>query len=316
MKICIVGTIQNRKISNINFELLGLAQNLNPSAIDLVLLSENPNEYLEEVQGYGVKNIILIEYNGEESYSNWANAYYEYFKSASYDLVLFSQNDDSINVASRLSALLKSGIISNVSNIENNGNLEFTRISFGSQVESKIFSENGSIALVQKGLGIDVKRTSHKSNVINITYNANTNLELLDISKKIVEEVDISKAKVIVAGGLGLKKKEDLNLLRELAELLNGEIAVTRPVVELGWVDRSYQIGQTGINVKPNVYIGCGISGAIQHKSGMIESKKIIAINKNPNAKIFEFADHGLVGDLYEIMPNLIKMIKKEKNMV
>jgi electron transfer flavoprotein alpha subunit len=127
------------------------------------------------------------------------------------------------------------------------------------------------------------------------------------------ETVDIEYADVIVSGGRGLGTPEGLELLKELADVLGGVVGVSRPLVDGGWIDYSHQVGQSGRTVRPKLYIAAGISGALQHKVGMQNSDFIIAINNDPNAPIFEVADVGIVGDLYEVIPAMIEEVKAQK---
>lgn len=135
--------------------------------------------------------------------------------------------------------------------------------------------------------------------------------EIEVLGKAREKEVNIADADVIVAGGKGLKRREDLKLLEELAELLDGVLAVSRPLVDAGWASKDRQVGFSGNVVKPRVYIACGISGSPQHLAGMKDSKVIIAVNIDPSAPIAKYSDLFVVGDLYEVVPKLIEEIKR-----
>ena len=135
--------------------------------------------------------------------------------------------------------------------------------------------------------------------------------KVLEIVKSLKETVSLTDAKIIVSGGMGLGKPEGFELLKQLADKLGGVVAASRAAVDAGWIDHSYQVGQTGTTVKPKVYFACGISGAIQHVAGMQDSELIVAINTNESAPIFEIADVGIVGDLYKVIPAIIEELDK-----
>lgn len=138
--------------------------------------------------------------------------------------------------------------------------------------------------------------------------------KLIEVIKSAKDIVDIGEAKVIVSGGRGIGSKEGFEMLKELASVLDGTVAGSRAAIENGWLDKAYQVGQTGKTVRPNLYIACGISGAIQHLAGMQDSDYIIAINRDADAAIMKVADLGLVGDYKKIIPELVDQIKTINN--
>ena len=137
--------------------------------------------------------------------------------------------------------------------------------------------------------------------------------KVLDAAKEITEAIDLEGADVIVTGGRGMGDAEGFKLVEELAALLGGVVGASRPAIEAGWASRAHQVGQSGKIVAPRLYIACGVSGAMQHVSGIMGSKYIVAINKDEAASIFDIADVGIVGDVKEILPLLIEEIKKRK---
>ena len=153
---------------------------------------------------------------------------------------------------------------------------------------------------------------ARKGEVIRVTpklTDADTVVKVLE-RVRADQEVDLKGAQIIVAGGYGVGSKENFQLLKDLADALGGEVAASRAAVDAGWVEHARQVGQTGVTVRPRLYIACGISGAIQHTAGMKEAKKIIAINNDPDAPIFSIAHYAICGDLNTVIPQMIKAFK------
>ena len=138
-------------------------------------------------------------------------------------------------------------------------------------------------------------------------------MKLIDVIKEVGETVDLEGAEIIVSGGRGVGGPEGFDTIKQLADALGGVVGSSRACVDAGWIAHSHQVGQTGKTVAPKIYIACGISGAIQHVAGMSGSDCIIAINKDPDASIFNIADYGVVGDLFQVIPAFIEEIKKAK---
>lgn len=201
------------------------------------------------------------------------------------------------------------------------GELVVTRPLFDGTVHAKIALEGRGPALVaiQKGATPTVQFLSKAASVQPATVDIQAipvRSQVLEVIEEPASEVDIAKAELLVAVGRGIGDKEKIPLIEELAESLGGLMACSRPLVDLGWLSRERQVGASGKSVAPKVYIACGISGASQHLSGMSDSRLIVAINKDPNAPIFQVAHYGVVADLFDLVPALIEEAKKKNKEV
>ena len=193
------------------------------------------------------------------------------------------------------------------------------RPSFGESLKARILGpwKNPQMATTRPGVMVPLQRDkSRKGEIKKIPVNLQDNdlrLEVVDVVREIAKGVKLTEADVIVAGGYGLGTQEGFNLIKQLADCFeNSAVGASRKVVDLGWIPYQHQVGQTGKTVRPKLYIACGISGAIQHRVGMSKSGLILAINKDPDAPIFKFAHQGIVGDCYQVIPELIEQLKKQ----
>jgi electron transfer flavoprotein alpha subunit len=235
-----------------------------------------------------------------------------------YDTVLFGQSVLAADVASGLAARLEAGLNWDLSDlVMQDGTLVGKRPALQDTVVVDVGWKSGPrLALFRSG-AFDPKETGGDAQVEDVQVELqdfSTAAAMVEQAHAESEGPSIEDAQVIVAGGRGLGAPENFKLVEELAQALGGAVAATRAVVDSGWYPYSAQVGQTGKTVSPKLYVAVGISGAIQHKVGMQSSGTVVAINKDGNAPIFEFADLGVVGDLHEIVPKLTELVKQRKS--
>jgi electron transfer flavoprotein alpha subunit len=260
----------------------------------------------------------------DEHLKDYSTEYYskiaiDVIKKVKPQIVLIGATTQGRDLAPRISSYLNTGLTADCTGLDINekGQLAATRPTFGGNLMATILCKNmPQMATVRpKVLKKADEPIVKDTQFIEIT----PQIDNIDAKVKFVEFIKniqttgkrIDESEIIVSGGKGLKSPEGFKMLEELASVLGGAVGASRAAVDAGWVDHSIQVGQTGKTVMPKLYIACAISGAIQHTVGMNASEKIIAINKDPKAPIFQVADLGIVGDVFEIVPELIKALKK-----
>ncbi len=313
------------KVTSVSYELISkgkeLARELN-SEVTAVLLGHNVEGLCANLSKYGADHIILVDDPALEVYMTepYTYAVSEVLKAHKPEIVLFGATAIGRDLAPRVSARLHTGLTADCTKLEidpETKNLMMTRPAFGGNIMATILcpEHRPQMATVRPGvmqkLELQEAVSVNLEKFIPIDIEAHKNVEILEIIKKTTHKMDIQDAKILVSGGRGMGSPENFKLLEDLAEALGGTISSSRACVDAGWVEKDRQVGQTGKTVRPNLYIACGISGAIQHLAGMEESDIIIAINKDPGAPIFEVADYGIVGDAIKILPLFAEQIKK-----
>jgi len=260
----------------------------------------------------------------DERLKDYSNDYYskiaiDIIKKIKPEVVLIGATTQGRDLAPKISSSLNTGLTADCTKLDINekGMLAATRPTFGGNLMATILCKNfpqmASVRpkVLKKADEPIIKDTQFIEIKPDID-NTEKKVELVEFIKNIqTTGKRIDESEIIVAGGKGLKSPDGFKLLEELAQKLGGAVGASRAAVDAGWVDHSIQVGQTGKTVMPKLYIACAISGAIQHTVGMNSSEKIIAINKDPKAPIFQIADIGIVGDVFEIVPQLIEMLKK-----
>lgn len=237
------------------------------------------------------------------------------------EIVLIGATTQGRDLAPVISSTLNTGLTADCTELDINekGQLAATRPTFGGNLMVTILCKNyPQMATVRpkvlKKSDCKIEKDTQFIDIDVDLSNIEKRVELIDFKPNMqFTDTRIDEAEIIVAGGRGMKSAQGFELLEELAKLLGGSVGASRGAVDMGLADSSIQVGQTGKTVVPKIYIACGISGAIQHTVGMTGSDKIIAINKDKNAPIFKIADIGIVGDVFEILPKLIKKLKERR---
>jgi len=235
-------------------------------------------------------------------------------------VLLFASSYTGRDLVSNLSARLDCGAITDVGDFQlKDGSVEATIPALGASYQNtSTLVHPGTKLLVVRPKSFEPKLNEQPVRVEEVAAAAGENLRKVHMKDRVVvkrEGPSLEGAKIVISGGRGLKGEEQFAVLKELADVLGGAVGASRAAVDAGWVPYAMQIGQTGKTVKPDVYFAIGISGAVQHLSGMKTSKYIVTINKDPEAPIFQYSDFGVVGDLFKVVPQLVEEIKKRRGL-
>jgi electron transfer flavoprotein alpha subunit len=312
-KVLVFGEVRDGELRNVSYEAIAAAKQVaDGGEIIGLLLGENVQSLASNFIYYGADRVITVEDAQLKAYNPdaYSQAVMQVVDSVQPDAFILGHTSLGKDLSPRIAAKLKSGLISDVVRLEEDG---FIRPIYSGKAFEKLVVNEGLILVTIRPNNITaLEKDESRSGEI-----TSMNVEIKDlrtIVKKVVRKavggVDLSEAKIIVSGGRGVKSSEGFKPLKELADLLGGAVGASRGACDAEYCDYSMQIGQTGKVVTPDLYIACGISGAIQHIAGMSNSKVIVAINKDPEANIFSIADYGIVGDLFEVVPMLIEELK------
>ena len=324
-----IETEPNGSAKNVGLELLAAGRGLadkQGGALIGVVIGSGADAAVKSATAYGADKVIVVDGKEYEHYTTdaYATAMYELVTKYGPTSILIGATNNGRDLGPRLSCRLKTGLTADCTSLaidEESGNVAWTRPAFGGNLMATILCPDTrpQIGTVRPGVfkkcAPDEARTAEviQENIHVAPEKIRT--ELLEVIKEAAGEiVDLEGAEIIVSGGRGVGGPEGFKPIQELAEVLGATVGASRAAVDSGWIGHSHQVGQTGRTVGPKIYIACGISGAIQHVAGMSSSKCIIAINKDETAPIFNVADYGVVGDIFEILPILTAEIKKLKS--
>ena len=308
------------KIHPVSYELLGKGRELADSlGVDLnaVLLGwRMENEALELIYR-GADKVFLYDHPSLEEFDviRYTQNIVKMVRETKPDIFLVGATRIGRTLAPRIAAALRTGLTADCVDLklDEEGNLVQVRPAFSGNIMAQIVTKTRpQMATVRyKVMKMPERDTGREGEIIRMKVDVIEETGMRIVDKTRADEVEIAEADVIVSGGRGLKRPEDFSILEELAILLGGVVGSSRPLVDAGWISKDHQVGFSGNTVKPRVYIACGISGSPQHLFGMRDSDIIIAVNKDPTAPIFNVSDYGVVGDLYEFIPLLIREVKR-----
>ena len=320
--VLVVAEHKDGDLKKVTFEMLGegtrIAEKLG-GVVEAALLGSTVGRVADALAHYGAAKVYLADAPCLEKYSGegYTTVLARLIQKAEPAVVLLGAAAQGKDLAPRVAARLGLGLASDCTAFEvaAGGRLIITRPLYGGRAMATVMEKTiPQMATVRPNVMMPLERNT--SRTVPVEKLA---VEIGDIRAKVIDliqegsrqQVGLAEAEIIVSGGRGLKGPENFCLLEELADVLGAAVGASRAAVDAGWIDHSHQVGQTGRTVTPNLYIACGISGAVQHLAGMKTARYIVAINKDSEAPIFRVADYGIVGDLFEVMPILTEEFKK-----
>lgn len=315
--------ISDGKVKRSSLEVLSHCTQLandNGHKSEAVIIDANASDYVDQVKKYGPSKVYMIE---DPIFKNHINtpllkALTKVMDEAAPYLFAFASTEGTKDVLGALAANQGAAVLSDVSEFDlTDEGISAKRPVMAAKILSSNEAKGDKILVSVRSGSYELAETDSDAEAVNIDFSFNDD-ELKATLREVIgasgDKIDLSEAETIVAAGRGAKDEEGQKLIHELAETLGAAIGASRALTEAGIMDPSLQIGQTGKVVSPQLYIAVGISGAIQHVAGMANSKVIVAINKDPDAPIFDVADYGIVGDLYKVLPPFIEELKKIKS--
>lgn len=324
-----IETNEAGEAKSVGLELLGAGRPLadeQGGQLVAVVIGHNVDSAVKAAESHDADMIIVVDSDDYAEYTTEAYtlAFYDLVKKYGPTTILIGATNTGRDMGPRIACRLETGLTADCTGLsidEESGNVVWTRPAFGGNLMANILCPDTrpQIGTVRPGVfkrkDPDVSKKAKRLVETIPVPQGTVRTKLIESVKEAAGEiVDLENAEIIVAGGRGLGKAENFDLVRELADVLDASVGASRAAVDAGWISHPYQVGQTGKTVGPKIYIACGISGAIQHRAGMSGSDLIVAINKDSDAPIFEIADYGVVGDVFAVLPVLTKEVKKLKS--
>ncbi|WP_413927157.1 electron transfer flavoprotein subunit alpha/FixB family protein [Clostridioides sp. ES-S-0056-01] len=323
--VWVIGEQREGKINPVTIELIGegrkLADQLGKE-LAVVIAGYEVEKEVKELLHYGVDKAYYINDPLLKDFTTdgYAISIASLIERKKPEVVLVGATSIGRDIAPRIAGKVGTGLTADCTKLEidlTDNKLLQTRPAFGGNLMATIVCPKNrpQMSTVRPGVMAKAVRTESETGVLEVvTPELTENMirtRLVEILPQEKKSINLTDARIIVSAGRGLKKAEGFELIKELADKLGAEIGASRAAVDSGWIEHSHQVGQTGTTVRPELYIACGISGAIQHLAGMSDSKYIVAINKDLKAPIFNICDYGIVGDLYEILPEMIESLSR-----
>lgn len=315
-------------IHPVTYELIGKAKEMAEKInhpVYCLFMGYNIKDKAQEILNYGVDEVFVYDYEELEEFriEPYTAVFEDFINKVNPSIVLVGGTTIGRSLAPRTAARFRTGLTADctILDVQNNTDLDQIRPAFGGNIMAHIHTPNHrpQFATVRYKIFSAPEKINETKGMITLstidTSKLNSKIKVLDVKKK-EKENSIEDAEVIIVAGRAFKKEEDLKMAHDLANLLGGQVATTRPLIEAGWADPRKQIGLSGRTVKPKLIITCGVSGAIQFVAGMNNSDCIISINKDENASIFNVTHYGIVGDIYDIIPNLIEQLRNGSSML
>ncbi len=292
-----------------------IASELNLEAEAVVVGNEISN--INDIGNYGISKVVHLKNADLANYSSsgYRDAIVNYATEVDADYIMLANTSLGKDLAPRLAVKIGAGCLMDCVKLDTtSGELTATRPVYAGKALVDVKFNSGKKVITIRPNVFKAQSTDDSSVEVTVKEVSSPNLKTRVVEfKKSEGKLDVAEADIIVSGGRGMKGAEHFNLIEELADSLGAAVGASRAVVDAGWRPHGEQVGQTGKTVSPSLYVACGISGAIQHLAGMSSSKYIVAINKDKDAPIFNIADYGIVGDVFEILPALTEEIKKVK---